>query len=157
MSVTVTLELQGRFQAIGVKTADNGVVVDRRVILPGHLDAGVFVPTDLTAEPDEIRALAKQIWTPDLVRAWLEHLGAQPPVFWDAYRVTARQFKLQLFADNLLDQVESWVATQGKAIQLAYDNSGTFVRDEPMMQTGFVALGFSAERIDKFFADASKL
>lgn len=71
-------------------------------------------------------------------------------------RVTARQFKLQLLADNLLDHVESWVAAQGKAIQLAYDNSGTFARDEPMMQAGFRALGFPPEQIDAFFSAASK-
>lgn len=71
-------------------------------------------------------------------------------------RVTARQFKLQLLADNLLDHVEGWVAAQGKAIQLAYDNSGTFSRDEPMMQAGFRALGFPPEQIDAFFSAASK-
>ena len=71
-------------------------------------------------------------------------------------RVTARQFKLQLLADNLLEHVEGWVAAQGKAIQLAYGNSGTFARDEPMMQAGFRALGFPPEQIDAFFSAASK-
>lgn len=71
-------------------------------------------------------------------------------------RVTARQFKLQLLAEDLLDHVEGWVASQGKAIQLAYDNSGTFARDEPMMQAGFKALGFPPEQIDAFFSAASK-
>lgn len=72
-------------------------------------------------------------------------------------RVTARQFKLQLLADGILDQVEGWIATQSQAVQIAYANSGTFVRDEPMMQAGFAALGFTPEQIDAFFTAADKL
>ncbi|TDR34322.1 hypothetical protein [Aquamicrobium defluvii] len=72
-------------------------------------------------------------------------------------RVTARQFKLQLLSDGLLDQVEGWIATQSQAVQIAYANSGTFVRDEPMMQAGFAALGFTTEQIDAFFTAADKL
>ena len=72
-------------------------------------------------------------------------------------RVTARQFKLQLLADDILDQVEGWIATQSQAVQIAYANSGTFVRDEPMMQAGFAALGFTPEQVDAFFTAADKL
>jgi hypothetical protein len=36
-------------------------------------------------------------------------------------------------------------------------HSGTFVRDEPVAQTGFAALDFSAEQIDAFFEAADKL
>lgn len=72
-------------------------------------------------------------------------------------RVTARQFNLQLLADGILDQVEGWIATQSQAVQIAYANSGTFVRDEPMMQAGFAALGFTPEQIDAFFTAADKL
>jgi hypothetical protein len=72
-------------------------------------------------------------------------------------RVTARQFKLQLLATGLLDSVEGWVATQSQAVQIAYENSGTFVRDEPMMAAGFVALGFTDQQIDAFFTAAAAL
>ena len=72
-------------------------------------------------------------------------------------RVTARQFKLQLLAAGLLDQVEAWIASQSQAVQIAYNNSGTFVRDEPMMQAGFAALGFTGEQIDAFFTAAAAL
>ncbi|MBZ9822348.1 hypothetical protein [Mesorhizobium sp. CA4] len=71
--------------------------------------------------------------------------------------VSARQFKLQLLSNGLLDQVEAFVAAQGQAVQIAYDNSGTFVRSEPMMQAGFAALGFADEQVDAFFVAASKL
>lgn len=72
-------------------------------------------------------------------------------------RVTARQFKLQLLTAGLLDSVESWIATQSQAVQIAYANSGTFVRDEPMMQAGFAALGFNEGQIDAFFMAAAAI
>jgi len=79
-------------------------------------------------------------------------------------RVTSRQFKLQLLAfpaigkgETLLDDVEAWISTQSRAAQVAFENSGTFVRTEPMMQAGFAALGFSEGQIDAFFTAASEL
>lgn len=71
--------------------------------------------------------------------------------------VSARQFKLQLLAAGFLDQVDAWVKTQGRAVQIAYEYSGSFVRTEPMMTAGFTALGFTDAEIDAFFTAASKL
>lgn len=86
--------------------------------------------------------------------AWA-YVDPPPPPIPD--RVTARQFKLQLLSAGLLDQVEAWIASQSPAVQIAYSNSGTFVRDEPMMQVGFAALGFTAAQIDAFFTAAAAL
>lgn len=91
---------------------------------------------------------ARQTWSGD---KW----GAVPAEIPD--RVTARQFKLQLLAVGLLGQVEAWVASQSQAVQIAYANSGTFVRDEPMMRAGFAALGFTTAQGDAFFAAADLL
>lgn len=71
--------------------------------------------------------------------------------------VSARQFKLQLLAAGLIDDVEAWVQAQDRAIQIAYANSGTFVRGEPMMQQGFTDLGFTSAQIDAFFTAAALL
>lgn len=71
--------------------------------------------------------------------------------------VSARQFKLQLLAAGLLDQVDGWVATQSKAVQIAYEYSGTFVRTDPMMADGFAAMEFTEEQIDEFFTSAAAL
>ncbi len=71
--------------------------------------------------------------------------------------VSSRQFKLGLLAAGLLDQVEAWVATQDRAVQIAYHNSATFVRSEPMMQQGFTDLGFTEEQIDAFFVQAGAI
>jgi hypothetical protein len=71
--------------------------------------------------------------------------------------VSARQFKLQLLSAGLLDQVDAWIKAQSKAVQIAYEYSGTFVRTEPMMAAGFAAMGFTEEQIDAFFTAASKV
>ncbi|QAZ46155.1 hypothetical protein [Mesorhizobium sp. Pch-S] len=94
------------------------------------------------------------MWTPDpsiIITAEQKAAALIPS------SVSARQFKLQLLAAGLLDQVEAWIAAQDQAVQIAYANSGTFVRSEPMMQTGFSALGFTPQQIDAFFVAASQL
>lgn len=146
------------FGAIGVKTIDDEGRAHRRVVEPGRWESGKFVPNDLKGEPEEIIEFAAKTWTSEIVASWEAFLAEEnkpaPVVIPD--RVSARQFKLQLLAEGLLEQVDGWVASQGKAIQLAYDNSNEFDRDEPMMQSGFRALGFPPEQIDAFFSAASK-
>lgn len=78
-----------------------------------------------------------------------------PPII--PTRVSANQFGKQLVAQGLLDQVKIWVAAQDEATQWSFQRSATFVRDDPMMQAGFAALGFTSEQIDEFFVAASKL
>ncbi|TAY55379.1 hypothetical protein ELH90_05050 [Rhizobium leguminosarum] len=71
--------------------------------------------------------------------------------------VSSRQFKLQLFATGLLDRVDAWVAQQPREVRIAYDYSGVFVKDSPMMMAGFAAMGFNPQQIDDFFAAAAQL
>lgn len=71
--------------------------------------------------------------------------------------VSSRQFKLQLLATGLIDKVDAWIATQPRAVQISYEYSGTFVRNSPMMQAGFEAMGFTPAQVDQFFAAAAQL
>ena len=82
----------------------------------------------------------------------IEPVDAAPPE-----SVTARQFKMQLVIAGLKAQVDGWIASQDEIVQVAYEYSGTFVKSEPMMQAGFVALGFTDQQRDDFFLAASKL
>lgn len=124
------------------------IIVDDRVValatddyqVCGYEQAVVEAPAEIT--PQNIAAYVYR----DGV------LAVSPPD-----RVTSRQFKLQLLADGLLDTVDAWIAAQDRGVQLAYEYSGTFVRDEPMTQAGFAALGFTPEQIDAFFAAAAEL
>lgn len=71
--------------------------------------------------------------------------------------VSARQFKMQLAILGHLVAVENWVRAQPILIQIAYDNSSTFDRNEPALQAGFKALGFSETDLSAFYVAAAKL
>lgn len=89
-----------------------------------------------------------------------EHPDAEPSPEEPAVavdRVSARQFKMQLQIAGIKELVEGWIAAQGPLVQIAYENSGTFVRSEPMMLAGFAALGLSEQQIEEFFTAAAAL
>ncbi|KRB61597.1 hypothetical protein ASE04_21180 [Rhizobium sp. Root708] len=64
---------------------------------------------------------------------------------------------MQLVITGIKPQVDAWISSQDEIVQVAYEYSGTFVKSEPMMQAGFVALGFTDQQRDDFFLAASKL
>lgn len=71
--------------------------------------------------------------------------------------VSSRQFFLQLALAGLTDQVSAWVATQYPLVQIAFNKSATFRRDDEMLVLGFDALGFTVEQVDAFFTEAAAL
>ncbi|WP_027162324.1 hypothetical protein [Mesorhizobium sp. WSM1293] len=71
--------------------------------------------------------------------------------------VSARQFHLQLSVAGLRDQVTTWIGQQPVEVQDAFEYSGSFLRSEPMMETGFAALGCTSAQIDAFFTAAALL
>ena len=106
--------------------------------------------------PDGKQVISKTVELVEGVPTYVHVLeDIPPPPIPD--RVTARQFKLQLLASDMLDDVEAWVANQSRAVQIAFANSDTFVRSEPMMQAGFAALGFTEGQGDAFFEAAASL
>lgn len=108
------------------------------------------------AVPDGKQVISKTVELVEGVPTYVHVLeDIPPPPIPD--RVTARQFKLQLLASDMLDDVEAWVAGQSRAVQIAYANSGTFARSEPIMQAGFAALGFTEQQGDAFFEAAAAL
>ncbi|MEH7848461.1 hypothetical protein [Rhizobium laguerreae] len=56
-------------------------------------------------------------------------LAAPEPMSWFHLRPYL-PLKLQMLAEDLLDHVEAWVAEQPKAVQIAFDCSGSFVKSE---------------------------
>ncbi|RWY85176.1 hypothetical protein EHI44_16820 [Rhizobium leguminosarum] len=85
--------------------------------------------------------------------AVVEYLNKPLPVS----SVSARQFRVMLRRAGLLDQVKAWVAMQDGETQDAFEYSGTFVKESPMMAAGFAAMGFTPQQIDGFFSAAASL
>jgi hypothetical protein len=71
--------------------------------------------------------------------------------------VSRRQFKMQLAIAGLSTQVSAWVSAQPELVQIAFDESGSFNRNDEMLALGFDAFGFTMEQVDAFFMDASGL
>ena len=110
-----------------------------------------------TASPDDVEDAGKALYAEVAKGEVGEYVPPPPPTEIIPDRVTARQFKMQLEKDGLTSSVEGWVSQQTKLVQIAYANSGTFVRSEPMMVAGFAALGFSEAEGDAFFTAAAAL
>lgn len=59
--------------SIGVRLEDEGGVVSRYVLTPGHYDGGgLWIETDLSGEPKEAIDLATESWTPAVLTAWVQ-------------------------------------------------------------------------------------
>ena len=48
----------------------------RYVLVPGHLDSGNFVDTDISGEPAEVSAVCNAVWTTDVKALWKTELEA---------------------------------------------------------------------------------
>lgn len=86
--------------------------------------------------------------------AWTEIEPSVPPA---PDRVSRRQFGMQLIISGWRTAADAWVAQQDESTRWAYENSDTFVRDDPMLQAGFAALGVNEQQVDEFFAAAAAL
>ena len=83
---------------------------------------------------------------------------AEPPVVIPISGICfGAPIQAQLLASGLLDPVEAYIAAQGRAVQIAFDNSNSFVRSEPMTAASFAHLGFTPKRIDEFSVTAARL
>ena len=109
-----------------------------------------------TASPDDPEKLGKDIHAVAIKGTVTPYVAPQVLAVIPA-SVSARQFKLQLEIQGLTLAVETWVASQSKLVRIAYANSGRFDRDEPMLQAGFKALGFTDAALDAFYVEAAKL
>lgn len=80
-----------------------------------------------------------------------------PPVPEIPLVVSARQVRLLLLNQGLLDDVENVIATYDRATQIAWEYATEFRRDDPLLLQVAAAIGLQPEQIDQFFAAASVL
>jgi len=107
-----------------------------------------------TASPDDSTEYGPSIYAEAIQGDVAEYVPPEPVV---PDRVSRRQFKMQLVISGLSEQVATWVASQNELVQIAFNESGEFVRTEPMMAAGFAALGFTPEQVDAFFTAAAEI
>lgn len=71
-------------------------------------------------------------------------------------QLTPNQYRLQLLALGLLDKVET-IASADKVMQIWFEYSLDFQRNDKMTISTAKKLGLTDEQIDNFFIEASKL
>lgn len=71
--------------------------------------------------------------------------------------VTPRQGRQALEADDLLNDVEAWIATQPRAVQIDYESATEWRRDWPLIEAARVAMEWTHERVDALFEAGATL
>jgi hypothetical protein len=72
-------------------------------------------------------------------------------------QITMRQCRLQLLADEVLDDVETAVAAMPKAAQIEWEYASHVERTNPLVTALMQIAGWDHERVDQFFIEANKL
>lgn len=91
------------------------------------------------------------------IDAWNAWTPPAPPEPLPTSVVTAKQARLVLLQDGLLNQVEQLVAAQGGAIQITWEYSTLIERDSELTQAIAAELGLNAEQIQNMFDRAALL
>lgn len=71
--------------------------------------------------------------------------------------ISSRQFMIGCYQEGILTMVQNYVSQQAMPVQLAFNFSATFVREDPFLQAGFAALGKKPAEVDAFFLKYSKI
>lgn len=71
--------------------------------------------------------------------------------------VTILQIRLALLAAGLLDQLEAFVATQDRAVQLGWEYALEFQRGDQTLVAMAAAFGLTPDQIDELFRAAAAL
>ncbi|ONG53306.1 hypothetical protein BKE38_12635 [Pseudoroseomonas deserti] len=74
-----------------------------------------------------------------------------PPV------VSARQLRLGLLQDGLLDETEAYIAGAGREVQIAFEYAVELERYHPFIAGAAAALGLSQDQVDGMFRRAARL
>ena len=126
--------------------------IDDPVALPGFWVHGQF----LGPVPDAFRsAVADAGASAPVIPVSIEDTGLGvepvPPV------VSARQLRLQLLQDELLDETEAFIAAAPREVQIAFEYAVEFERYHPFITGAADALGLSQDQVDDMFRRAARL
>jgi hypothetical protein len=83
------------------------------------------------------------------------HIETAPVVV--PYSITARQIRLQLFHQQLLDDTEAAIVAQGQASQITWEFGTDFNRSSDFITQLTTDLNLTSANMDTIFIEASKL
>ena len=85
----------------------------------------------------------------DLDQIAAEFFG--PPVLPVPSVVSARQLKLALHIEGLLDGIEAFVTSQNKAVQISWQTTSEYHREDAMLNGMADEIGMPKDHIDRIF------
>lgn len=71
--------------------------------------------------------------------------------------ITPRQAKLALYNAGLLDEVETLIARADRVVQIHYNESVVWLRNDPVLNGLASQLGMTSEQLDALFVRAAQL
>lgn len=71
--------------------------------------------------------------------------------------VSARQMKLTLLGADLLDDIETFVSSQERGVQISWEYATEFHRGDPLLAGMAKAFGLTDEQVDEIFRTAAGL
>lgn len=140
-------------------TTDGYIVVDDRTLNQRY---SLPPASDLSDQPEDVRAKATATWTPDVVQAYWDSLASPvqtPPVA----AISARQIRLWLVSHGItLAAVKSAIdAIPDPAVRdattIEWEYAPYVERAHPMLVPLAAALGLSEADIDQAFQEAAQL
>lgn len=159
--VLIVLNEDGTFRAAHKETVD--VVRDGDTVLSQTTaPAAPLAAADLAGVlPDAASLLAQvealQVELADVIAERDDLKTKVPPDVTDPSVVTMRQARLALHAADILDDVETYMATADKAVQIEWEFADTVRRNSALVVGIGSELGLSDDQIDAMFELAKTL
>lgn len=71
--------------------------------------------------------------------------------------ITPRQTRLLLLQQGKLTEVEAMIAQQDEATRITWEYATVFMRNDPLLNSLAIGMGWTSATLDQFFIDASNL
>jgi hypothetical protein len=161
-SMATSIDVQGEFCILSIKTTGDDGEIHRRSIQPGSVVNGAFVKTDLSGEAEDVAAVAQERWTPELVAAWEVHLVSSqyvPPVH---PPLDPWQFRAMLDIGGIAQTVNDAIAAISDPVQRTVakarlDYSLSYNRNDPLVAMLAPIVGLTDAQIDALWSEAAQL
>lgn len=104
---------------------------------------------------DVVRQTGNTAFTANINNTWV--IQTTPSVTPTPTVVSARQARLALLNNNLLDEVNVLVSTQPKSVQITWEYATEVRRDDQILNQLAINLNLTEEDLDNLFVEASQI
>lgn len=162
MTTTIILDTPDHYGRFGVTSIAESELPHRCVMVPGRLENGEWVDTELSGEPQEVIDAAAMAWTPEAKSAYKALLVSDLPIEPDplAHTLTRRQVRRALVLagrtpDDVIAAINAIPDPMERALALIdWEDASYFVRNHPLILQLAPAIGLTPEQVDSMWVAA---